>query len=765
MYLSSKEAENWKQINFRNIDFMLSVQFIYDLYDQYDANINWFRFKNVCLYYRDDKLWSFTPQDDWEAVLTNIAQQFCFPQKYDSDIIENCYNYCKRDKKKLHNRLQKIAKTNLTKLSQKELYEELFNWYQTTLNQIYFINLAPVEHGLQRAISSLNVDKLLTIDEISILYSLDGNTAVMEEEYAFLKAIFQQNKQKTKTLLKKHLKNYEHITLGYGSKQLDEDMLLERYHKIIALGENFINKRMNEIELYPKTIKMKKEQIIKKINNQQIIELFDLAAQLGLLRDKNKALLGKAVQFRNKLINEIARRMSLSDEILKYYIMEDFYNLLILDKKLSLSEIKKRQKGVYIEAVTTMAVSAEARENYYHSVKPIKEDVSVLASRRGICASPGKVKGKAKICLTFAESNKLKEGEILITYGTDFDFMNAIVKSSAIVTEEGGILSHASVISRELNKPCVIAFKGITQLIKDGDTVEIDASQGIVRLLSSKQKEEKINRIKDVYHISEKTKISEIGSKAAKLSELYNLEYNVPKAYFFSVSYFQNLLKKQNKFDEYMKYISNLDYYEDDIYALIDSLEIPQNHLKQILSFKENTYAVRSSSLNEDGEKMSFAGQYVTELFCDSLDFTAEGMKTCWKSLLGMGLENYSDFKKQLNVFGGIIIQEMVNADYAGVMFTKDPVDNNPDIIVIESCQGVAAKLVDNQVVADRYLIEKNSLKILSKPTHNKISKKMILAIAKMGIELEKHYGYAVDIEWACEKNKLFLLQCRPITT
>ena len=79
MYLHTKKVEDWKQINFRNVDSMLSVQFIYDLYDQYNSTINWFRFKNVCLYYQDNKLWSYTPLNDWEDALDNISKQFINP--------------------------------------------------------------------------------------------------------------------------------------------------------------------------------------------------------------------------------------------------------------------------------------------------------------------------------------------------------------------------------------------------------------------------------------------------------------------------------------------------------------------------------------------------------------------------------------------------------------------------------------------------------------------------------------------------------------
>ena len=102
MYLRTNKVSDWKQINYRNVDSMLSVQFIYDLYDQYSSAINWFRFKNVCLYYQNNKLWSFTPTDEWENALDNIAKQFINPkQNSNPDIIKKCYWYYNRKERLL----------------------------------------------------------------------------------------------------------------------------------------------------------------------------------------------------------------------------------------------------------------------------------------------------------------------------------------------------------------------------------------------------------------------------------------------------------------------------------------------------------------------------------------------------------------------------------------------------------------------------------------------------------------------------------------
>lgn len=481
MYLRTNKVSDWKQINYRNVDSMLSVQFIYDLYDQYSSTINWFRFKNVCLYYQNNKLWSYTPADEWENVLNNIAKQFINPkQNSNPDIIKKCYWYYNRKESLLEKFLKKHSNTNLSKLTDSELYNLLFNWYQITINQIYFINLAPVELGLQRAISKLNENKYLNPDEVSILYSLDNNTAVIKEEYAFLKKVYNNKTQNKDELIEEHVKEFGYVTIGYGSKPLDKKLLYARYDKIINMDRKCVENRIKEIENYPKFIKNQKAKVYNKLNNDQLAQLFDLAAKLGYMRDRKKAYLGKSVEYRNILFEEISKRKEINIEDIKYYIMEDFSNLLINGMALSNEEIDERKKGVYISNVTNMYSGEYARENYFSSVKTDKEDINILNVRKGVCASPGVVRGKARVCLSFEESNNLKTGEILVTYGTDFDFMNAIVKSAGIITEEGGILSHASVISRELKKPCIIAFKGITKVIKTGDLIELNAENGEV---------------------------------------------------------------------------------------------------------------------------------------------------------------------------------------------------------------------------------------------------------------------------------------------
>jgi phosphohistidine swiveling domain-containing protein len=137
-----------------------------------------------------------------------------------------------------------------------------------------------------------------------------------------------------------------------------------------------------------------------------------------------------------------------------------FNKRFIYDKKI-ISEFKKLKK--------------ERFEKNLAQVKEIK----------GMVAFPGRVKGLAKIILSKADFKKMKKGNILIAHGTTPDYLPVIRMARAIVNEEGGYLSHAAIVSRELKIPCLIGTKIATKVIKDNDLIEVDAKKGVVKILKS----------------------------------------------------------------------------------------------------------------------------------------------------------------------------------------------------------------------------------------------------------------------------------------
>ena len=112
--------------------------------------------------------------------------------------------------------------------------------------------------------------------------------------------------------------------------------------------------------------------------------------------------------------------------------------------------------------------------------KTIKKQKIVL---KGIPASPGFAKGRVRIIFNPSECLKIKKGNILVTPMTNPEYMSAILKSSAIITDFGGLLCHAAIVSRELGKPCVIGTKKATKVLKDGQKIFIDANKGYIYFL------------------------------------------------------------------------------------------------------------------------------------------------------------------------------------------------------------------------------------------------------------------------------------------
>ena len=99
---------------------------------------------------------------------------------------------------------------------------------------------------------------------------------------------------------------------------------------------------------------------------------------------------------------------------------------------------------------------------------------------KGQIAWKGKTIGTAKILLQPKELNKVKKGDILVTNMTIPAYLPAMRRASAFVTDEGGITCHASILAREMGKPCIIGTKNATKVLKDGDLIEVDANIGIV---------------------------------------------------------------------------------------------------------------------------------------------------------------------------------------------------------------------------------------------------------------------------------------------
>ena len=121
-------------------------------------------------------------------------------------------------------------------------------------------------------------------------------------------------------------------------------------------------------------------------------------------------------------------------------------------------------------------------------IKPINSKPVADRGINGNIAYPGVVKGTVRIIHNPLKYKVFNKSDILVTGMTRPDFMPLVKRAGAIITDAGGILSHAAIVARELNKPCIIGTKIATKVLHDGDLVEVDAERGVVKILKRGRK-------------------------------------------------------------------------------------------------------------------------------------------------------------------------------------------------------------------------------------------------------------------------------------
>jgi pyruvate, water dikinase len=177
--------------------------------------------------------------------------------------------------------------------------------------------------------------------------------------------------------------------------------------------------------------------------------------------------------------------------------------------------------------------------------------------------------------------------------------------------------------------------------------------------------------------------------------------------------------------------------------------------------------AVRSSACAEDGHLASYAGQQETFLnVCGATD-VLHRIVDCWLSFFSERAVWYRGEKGSLaDVAMAVVVQTMVDADKAGVIFTADPVRRRRDRMVVEAALGLGENVVSGQVTPDNYLLDKKGLLKRSRVVNDPVlSEAELSELGELGLKLEELNGGPQDIEWAYKDGRLYLLQARPVTT
>jgi pyruvate,water dikinase len=301
------------------------------------------------------------------------------------------------------------------------------------------------------------------------------------------------------------------------------------------------------------------------------------------------------------------------------------------------------------------------------------------------------------------------------------------------------------------------------------------------------------------------------GGKGANLGELTQAGIPVPPGFVITSATYQRFMDETGITQEILDILDALDVNNNkelqksarEIIKIITETPIPDEISSLIIEAynalchrigKENAFvAVRSSATAEDLPEASFAGQQDTYLNVKGPEDLIKYVRKCWASLFGARAifyreENNFDHSK---VYIAVVVQEMVDAEKAGVMFTVHP-STGEEKILIEGAWGLGEGVVSGTVTPDTYWLDKATGELLQKqvsekktmfqkksedgqtvqiPVPDDLKNKQVLdeaelaQLVKLGKKIQAHYQFPQDTEWAIEDEKIYMLQSRPVTT
>jgi len=303
------------------------------------------------------------------------------------------------------------------------------------------------------------------------------------------------------------------------------------------------------------------------------------------------------------------------------------------------------------------------------------------------------------------------------------------------------------------------------------------------------------------------------GGKGANLGELVSAGVPVPPGFVVTTKAYREFIESSGLGEKIISMLEGLDVNDtarlEEVSRKIrqmildtpipshieDAIKSAYRELAERVGVKDPLVAVRSSASAEDLPEASFAGQQDTYLNVKGAENVVEKVKACWASLFTARAIFYRvqqgiDHRRAVMA---VVVQKMVNARSAGVMFTLHPVTGDRDVIVIESSWGLGEAVVGGKVTPDEYIVDKSTLEIRERKISRKeimitydpdtqrnievkvppnmveepsLSDEEVKQLARYGVQIEKHYGAPMDIEWAVDRDmkppdNIFIVQAR----
>jgi len=484
-------AEDIPDLDFHFSQIWLSA-FVNDLQKTVGRNYK----KVLAIYHGDDLKFYYGSKDSDDFarhILSLIVADPAFGEKINQEI--------RHYSVKLKKAAASLNPAGLASLSNKKLvslYLELDKLHTTLYSWGWLPNAVDMFHENFTGYLRNELAKLVKANKISeVLVALSSSpkkSVIDEEQDSFLNLVKLKQAGKDKffeSALKRHTAKYfylKHLWLGKDGVY-DEKYYLSEIKSFIASGQKAVE-FIKYKEKQRRLILKKRSAFIKKFKIKgKLLKIFNIYAEFSVtkaFRRDAQLLWAYKMDF---FFAELSRRLRLPLRQCRFILPTEIVAALRKGKidKSKAAEVKARSKAcVYYGEKNVEVVEIGAAVKRWE--KRVTQEVNIdLQEIKGQPACLGRATGIVRIVNSPAEMKKLKAGDILVSIATNPDIVPAMKIAGAIVTEQGGITSHAAIVSRELNIPCIIGTKIATQVLKDGDLVEVDAEKGVVMIIKKKK--------------------------------------------------------------------------------------------------------------------------------------------------------------------------------------------------------------------------------------------------------------------------------------
>lgn len=440
--------------------------------------------EHICIFRRNEQLsWNYNV-----GGMDLVAKFMLRHRDYSYNL--NIYSQWEKYALKLDKIFVKIEKTDLNNLDIKnlaEIYKNLMQCFETesaygTLSD--FLSSELIKNTVLKNLKKIGIETQELDAMLGVATSSVFKSPYVKEQEELMQLAVKNSKRKNivKELIQ-HANKYWYVQNDYkDSCKLGKDYFVKQ---IKFFSKKNVEKQFSDFKKKHAYFASQKKKLAREAKQKNLNDFYDLLRMIDIhvnLWDLKKVMMQKSFYYLDLLLVEISKRFNFTFDEIKWFTPDEIIKLF--DNKKISKEIIKLRKSECVAVIKSDGIKIFTGKQVKSLIKNIEEKIPEnLKEFNGQVGNTGNVIGRAKIILSPRENKDVKRGDVLVTGMTTPDFINLMKKASAFITDEGGITCHAAIVAREMNKPCIIGTKVATKVLRDGDLVEVDANNGIVKIL------------------------------------------------------------------------------------------------------------------------------------------------------------------------------------------------------------------------------------------------------------------------------------------